>query len=144
MRKTTITVQERHATAYQVFRRERPDLSLTDFYAECADFRLRHGDEASLKPAIKAQHELLQKLDASIRAFSQPPPAIDHTRLELHTKRLAEQVSTAVQHLEQGVNTAAIHALAAYRTTVWRVAIGAFALGALVGMGGLSLSRILW
>jgi hypothetical protein len=143
MRKTTITIQARHASAYEAFRRERPGLSLTDFYAECADFRLRHGDDASLKPALKAQHELLLKLDAGIRAFSQPPPAIDHARLELHSKRLAEQVSASVQHVQRGIETAAVEAIGAYRSTIWRVAGGAFALGAAVGAGMLWLSGIL-
>jgi hypothetical protein len=143
MRKTTITVHDRHYAAYDAFRRERPGLSLTDFYSESVDFRLRHGDDASLKPALKAQHELLQKLDAGIRTFSQPPPAIDHTRLEHHSKALAEHVTAAVQHLERQVQTAARDAIDTYRSTVWRVAGGAFALGAVLGGAIVWLSRIL-
>jgi hypothetical protein len=143
MRKTTITVHDRHYAAYEDFRRERSSLHLIDFDAEAADFRLRHGDEASLRPALRAQQALLQKLDATLRLLSQPPPTIDHARLELHSKRLAEQVGASVHHLARGVTTAAAEAIAAYRATVWRVGAGAFVLGAVVGAGFLWLSRIL-
>jgi hypothetical protein len=144
MRKTTIVVLDQHQAAYEAFRRERPQLTLTQFYAECATFRLQHGDEASLKPAIKAQHALIQRLDATLKILANPPPLVDHARLEHHSKSLAEHVTAAVQHLEHGVQTAAVHAIDGYRRTFWQVALGAFALGAVVGAGCLSLSWILW
>lgn len=143
MRKTTIVILPQHQAAYEAFRRERPQLTLTQFYSECVTFRLHHGDEASLRPTIKAQQELIQKLEATMRLLSNPPPAIDHTRLELHTKRLAEQVSASMQHLAHGVQTAAGQAIAGYRRTFWQVALGAFAVGAVVGAGGLWLLKIL-
>jgi hypothetical protein len=144
MKKTTIVVLPQHRAAYEAFRRERPQLTLTQFYSECVSFRLQHGDEASLKPAIKAQHELIQKLDATLKILANPPPLVDHTRLEHHSKSLAEHVTAAVQHLEHGVHTAAVQAIDAYRQTFWRVALSAFVLGAGVGSGVFWLSSYRW
>jgi hypothetical protein len=144
VKKTTIVILPQHRAAYEAYRREQPSLSLTQFYSDAMSFYLRHGNDATLKPAIKAQQELIQRLDATLKILANPPPLVDHTRLELHAKHLAGEVSASVQHLERGVTTAAIQAIGAYRATLWRLAIGAFALGAMVGVGCLSLSRILW
>jgi hypothetical protein len=93
MKKTTIVVLSQHRAAYEAFRPDRPQLTLTPFYSECVSFRLQHGDEASLRPAIKAQQALMQRLDATLKILANPPPLVDHTRLEHHSKHLAEQVS---------------------------------------------------
>ena len=144
MRKTTIVVLDQHQAAYEAFRQARPQLTLTQFYAECADFRLRHGDEASLKPAIKAQHDLIQRLDATLKILAYSPPVVDHARLETHTKHLAEELSTGLQHLARSVQTAGVQAIGAYRATIWRVALAAFVLGAVVGAGVFWLSSYRW
>jgi hypothetical protein len=144
MKKTTIVVLPEHRAAYEAFRRERPQLSLTAFYSECVDFHIRHGDEASLRPALKAQHALIQKLDATLKILANPPPLVDHTRLEHHSKSLAEHVTAAVQHLEHGVHTAAVQAIDTYRHTFWRLALGAFTVGVMVGAGVFWLSSYRW
>jgi hypothetical protein len=52
--------------------------------------------------------------------------------------------STTVQQLQRGVETAPIKTIDTYRSTVWRVAGGAFGIGAIAGAGISWLSRILW
>jgi hypothetical protein len=70
MKKTTIVVLPQHRSAYEARRHLQPSLSLTHFYSDAMTFYLQHGDEASLRPAIRAQQELIHKLEATIRLSS--------------------------------------------------------------------------
>lgn len=134
---------DRHEAAYEAARRARSSLALTTWIEEALDFRLRHGDEASLRPAMKAQRELIDKLDGLIPLLRHPSPPMDYPRLERMSKAMAEDVQTSVQRGMQPL-VPLVSTVTRLRAFGWILATGGFALGALVGAGGFyGLSRIL-
>lgn len=145
MKKTTIVILPQHRAAYEARRQLQPSLALTQFYSDAMTFYLQHGDESSLRPAIKAQQALITKLDRLETTLGKlTMPAIDHGRLEQHSKYLGEQVSASIQHLERGVQTAGVQAITQYRRVIWRTGALTFGMGAVVGAGIVWLSGILW
>src|SRR5215475_6137915 len=99
--KTTVNVLARHRASFEAFRQQNPHLTLTQFYADSVDFRLQYSEDASLKPILKAQATLVQKVEAVSKLLANP--LVDHVRLELHAKHIAENLAGQIGQVQREV-----------------------------------------
>ena len=131
--KTTLSILPRHRAAFEAYRKEHPDLTLNQFYANAVDFYLQFGSDAGLRPMLKGQHELLARLDTVSAYLVKLPSLIDHARLEAHSTTLARAMTTTIQNSAQDICMTVAQTLETAHQTRWRLRVGIASLGAFVG-----------